>query len=152
MSYLADTNILVRSAQQNHPLHVDTLEAVKSLLSRGESVHIFAQNIIEFWNVCTRPIDKNGLGLTPQQTSTEATRLEALLNLLPDTPAIYTEWRKLVVAHAVSGVKVHDARLVAGMQVYGIQNILTLDQRDFARYGVTVVRPQDVQRGPNLTP
>ncbi len=88
MSYLADTNILVRSAQQNHPLHVDTLEAVKALLSRGESVHIFAQNIMEFWNVCTRPVDKNGLGLTPQQRSTEATRLEALLTLLPDTTAI----------------------------------------------------------------
>lgn len=152
MSYLADTNILVRSAQQNHPLHTETLEAVKALLSRGESVHIFAQNIIEFWNVCTRPIDKNGLGLTPQQTAAEATRLEALLNLLPDTPAIYTEWRKLVVARAVSGVKVHDARLVAGMQVYGIQNILTLDPRDFVRYGVTVIRPQNIQRSPQITP
>jgi predicted nucleic acid-binding protein len=54
--------------------------------------------------------------------------------LLPDIPAIHEEWRKLLVMHNVSGVQVHDARLVAAMRVYGVKRILTFNHRDFARY------------------
>ena len=34
------------------------------------------QNIAEFWNVCTRPTGKNGLGLTPQETEDRMKGLE----------------------------------------------------------------------------
>jgi len=36
------------------------------------------------------------------------------------------EWRRLVVTCSVSGVQVHDARLVAAMHAYGLQSLLTL--------------------------
>lgn len=38
---------------------------------------------------------------------------EEKLRLLPDSLAVHEEWRRLLVAHAVSGVQVHDARLAA---------------------------------------
>ena len=39
-----------------------------------------------------------------------------------------------MVAHHVRGVQVHDARLAAIMQAYGLTHILTLNQPDFLRY------------------
>jgi predicted nucleic acid-binding protein len=65
--------------------------------------------------------------------------------LLPDSEAIYHEWRRLVVTHSVSGVKVHDARLAAAMKVHGIEHLLTLNPDDFTRYtDITVVHPGTV--------
>jgi predicted nucleic acid-binding protein len=90
------------------------------------------------------------LGLTIGEADREASRLEGLLTLLPDVPAIYPEWRRLVVAHSVSGVRVHDARIVAAMNVYGISNLLTFNGPDFARYpGIHVLHPHDVAKAPN---
>ena len=54
--------------------------------------------------------------------------------LLPDTQAVHQEWRKLLVTQHVSGVQVHDARLVAAMRVHAVKRILTFNEKDFARY------------------
>jgi predicted nucleic acid-binding protein len=55
------------------------------------------------------------------------------------------EWRQLLVRHTVAGVKVHDARLIASMKVYGITHLLTFNAKDFTRYpDITVVTPQHV--------
>jgi len=51
----------------------------------------------------------------------EVEKIERLLAILPDSPAIYAEWCRLVVKHDVLGVKVHDARLVAAMNVHGVK-------------------------------
>lgn len=145
MAYLADTNVLLRSSQPAHPMHAQAASAVQLLLNRGEAVCILPQNVIEFWNAATRPADRNGLGLTPAEADQEATRLESLLILLSNTPAIYPQWRQLVVAHSVSGVQVHDAHLVAAMLVHGVTHILTFNGGDFQRYpSIAVVPPQDL--------
>jgi hypothetical protein len=51
--------------------------------------------------------------------------LERIFSLLPDASTGYEEWRRLVVAFSVSGVQVHDARLVAAMKVNAVTHILT---------------------------
>lgn len=79
-------------------------------------VAIVPQNLTEFWNVCTRPSDRNGLGLTPTETDKHISQLESLLTVHPEVPNIYTEWRRFVVTHYVSGVRVYDARVVASME------------------------------------
>jgi len=64
---------------------------------------------------------------------------------LPDNLQVYSIWRELVVAHNVKGAKVHDARLAAIMQAYGLANILTLNEPDFLRYpGIQPVHPSQV--------
>ena len=67
--------------------------------------------------------------------------------MLADSPAVYPEWRRLVVAYGVSGVQVHDARLAAFMRVHTVSQILTFNTADFARYapeGVVAVDPRTV--------
>jgi len=147
MDHLVDTNVLVRCIDQAHPMHQDAIDALRALLSSSQTLCFTPQNIIEFWNVCTRPIDRNGLGLSPDEAEVASSRLEAFLTLLPDNPSIYPEWRRLVVRHGVSGVQVHDARLVAAMNVYNVKSILTYNGRDFARYrNIRCVHPLDLVR------
>jgi hypothetical protein len=66
---------------------------------------------------------------------------------LPDAPSLYPEWRRLVVAYGVSGVQVHDARLVAAMNASRLTHILTFNTVDFARYapeGIIAIDPAGV--------
>ncbi len=115
------------------------------LRQRREPVCYTPQNLVEFWRVCTRPVSANGFGLSVAETDRRAKVIERLFTLLPDRPEIHTEWRSLVVACEVSGVQVHDARLVAAMRVHGLSRLLTLNVADFTRFpGVIAVHPEDV--------
>ena len=142
--YLLDTNILLRFAQRLHPLHCQVRTTVRQLRLDGHELKITTQNCIEFWNVATRPGSKNGFGLTPIQGERLLRILERLFPLIPDSPAVYPIWRGLVVQYGVSGVQVHDARLVAAMKVNEISYILTFNTTDFTRYvseGIIPVSP-----------
>ncbi len=134
MRVLVDTNILLRSAQPNHPLCSQAVHAVSRLLRQSDSVFFCSQNIAEFWNVATRPADKNGLGLTIAEVMKEVASIENLLTLLPDSPRIYHQWKRIVTQHNVLGVKVYDARLVAVMNLYSLDTMLTFNTDDFKRY------------------
>lgn len=56
MSYLVDTNVLLRSVQPTHPAHDTAVSAVQILLGRSETLCLTSQNLIEFWAVATRPV------------------------------------------------------------------------------------------------
>lgn len=145
MRVLVDTNILLRSAQPNHPLCSQATRAVSKLIRQRDDVFFCPQNVAEFWNVATRPADLNGLGLTPEEALREVSSIERLLTLLPDVPAIYNAWKEIVRDHKVQGVKVDDARLIATTHVYAVENILTFNTPDFKRYiSITAIHPSSV--------
>lgn len=142
--YLVDTNILLRFADRTHPLHPRIRAAVRTLRAEGHRLRATPQNCIEFWNVATRPADRNGLGLEPADADQLLRFVERLFPVLPDVPAVYPQWRQLVVAFDVSGVQVHDARLVAAMRIHSVTHILTFNVIDFVRYaalGIVAVDP-----------
>lgn len=100
MSFLVDTNILLRSAEPSHSMYPDATNATAILRSQGEQLCIIPQNLIEFWNVYTGPIDKNGLGLTIKEAEAEVNRLKELFVLLIDEERIYSEWERLAIIAA----------------------------------------------------
>ena len=146
MAYLLDTNILLRLISPDDPMHAETVAASDTLNARRFGAIIAPQNLIELWNVCTRPAEKNGLGLTLERTKAEVARLKRLLIFLPDTQAIFSEWSRLVETYEVKGAKVHDTRLVAFMLVHQIDKILTYNVRDFRRFSpeITPVSPKEI--------
>lgn len=145
MSYLVDTNVLLRLVQKNHPMRPDARRALVTLRKQGEELCITSQNIIEFWAVATRPLDKNGLGLTVEEAAGETRELRRIFKLRPDSPAIFTEWEQLVAKYQVMGKQVHDTRLVAVMKAHGLSHILTFNIDDFKRFtDITPVAPQTV--------
>lgn len=144
-AYLADTNILLRISTRQEPTYLQVRTAVRALRARGAVLCFTSQNLAEFWNVCTRPADRNGLGLSIAEANRRAQLIESTFKLLADNEQVHHEWRRLIVTHSVLGVQVHDARLVAAMRVHGLTHILTLNDRDFARYpGIMAVNPSDV--------
>jgi predicted nucleic acid-binding protein len=148
MSYLLDTGILLRVVDRRDPQHANVFAAVQALIGRGEELHITTQNMAEFCNVLTRPLANNGLGLAPN----DALRLleheiEPICSTLAEPPLVYSELKRLMVNYGVVGKQIHDARLVAMMLVWQVDNILTLNDRDFRRYepeGITVFTPASI--------
>jgi predicted nucleic acid-binding protein len=84
---------------------------------------------------------QNGLGFAVAEMLREVEKIETLLAILPETAAIYGNWKSLVVKHNVLSSMVHDTKLVAAMTVHGIGEILTFNSGDFARYGLEAIRP-----------
>lgn len=145
VSCLVDTNILVRIARRFDPQHKTVDNALARLAEQGTILHYTHQNIAELWNVMTRPIASNGLGLSADETDLEVSAIEAGMTLLADSDEVYREWRRIVVKHKVFGVRVHDARLAAAMRVHGVGYILTLNVTDFSRFeGLTPIHPNSV--------
>lgn len=133
-SWLADTNVLLRWLHPHDPEHAVAHSAVQKLESIGAIPCFTPQNLGEFWNVLTRPSNRNGYGLSPAEADVRARVIESRFRLLSDVPRIYEEWRKLLVVQSVSGTQVHDARLVASMHIHGLRKLLTFNVSDFARY------------------
>jgi predicted nucleic acid-binding protein len=147
MLVLFDSNILLRWQEPEHPDQALVESAVDRLLESGAEPCYTSQNLGEMWNVLTRPFERNGFALTPAQCDRRARAIETRITLLPDSPAVHAEWRKLLVVHSISGVQVHDARLVAAMRVHGVKRILTFNTKDFARFGdIEAVHPADLAR------
>ncbi|HEY1524837.1 MAG TPA: hypothetical protein VGH51_01260 [Candidatus Angelobacter sp.] len=110
-AYLLDTNVLLRLYQPNSPEFSSIRSAVTSLYHAGAALYYLSQNIVEFWNVSTRPVAQNGYGLSPGETDQVAGQIEKAFILLPDVEAIHHEWRRLVLAYGVSGAKVQTREL-----------------------------------------
>ena len=147
MIYLVDTNVLLRFSRHEDPRYQTVQDAVNKLKVDGHQLQTTSQNFAEFWNVATRPTNQNGFGHTLFETEQLLLGLERFFALLPDSPNVYPVWRRLVVKYDVSGVQVHDARLVAAMIVHNVTHILTFNATDFERYadeGIVAADPAAV--------
>ncbi len=143
--HLLDTNVLLRLGIRTHSDSPLISAAIEQLQASQIPLAFTFQNIAEFWNVATRPVSRNGFGLAIHQADLIVKEFEAVFNFLPDTERVYREWRNLIKTYEVKGVKVHDARLVAVMRIYGIRHIVTLNDADFRRYPeITVVYPGEL--------
>jgi len=145
MAILIDTNILLRSVQPDHPMNNTAVRALSILIEREEALVVSIQNLAEFWNAATRPEANNGLGFSVEEARDELVKLEEFFEVVHENPASYTAWKELIVENRVSGVQVHDARLVAVMKAYGIRQIVTFNTADFMRYArIEPIHPDKV--------
>ena len=148
MPTLVDTRILLRGFVQKDPQYREKRRALVKLRRRGEVLLTSFQNIAEFVNVSTRPTSaRGGYGLSFETTDIRVRFIESVCHVVTENPSSYDRWRELIARYGVSGVTVHDARLVALMLVHGAQQLLTLNERDFRRYepeGIIIATPQSL--------
>lgn len=88
MSFLVDTNVLIRPLSPAHAEFAVADGAIARLRTQGATLHLVAQNLYEYWVVATRPTADNGFGLTAQETTAELNRLRSLYVVLADTPVV----------------------------------------------------------------
>jgi predicted nucleic acid-binding protein len=151
--YLLDTNILLRLSEKSSAHHQAAKDAIANLLASGAMLFITAQNLIEFLDAATRPIKRNGLGMTRADAKKELETHKAAFLFLPDIAAIYPEWERLVDTYQVEGKHVHDTRLAAVALIYRVPNFLTFNGRDFQLFapeGLTIIDPATVQLPPPI--
>ena len=146
MEILVDTGVLLRAFDKSSSEQRPILRAFRLLRLQGHSLVTTHQNIAEFWNVATRPASaRGGFGLNSDEAERRVATIEKLGKILPFNQLCYGVWRQLLVAHNIVGVSVHDSRLVATMNCYGITHLITLNDADFKRYaGLVVWKPTDV--------
>jgi predicted nucleic acid-binding protein len=144
-TYLADTNLLLRIADPASLQHSVAAAALVQLLVRNDEVFLTPQNFIEFWAVATRPIGANGFGWNRERTEREVTDLQKRFPLLEDSPEIFSRWLELVKQFHVTGKRVHDARLVAVLEVHSINNLITFNTADFVVFpALSLVDPHSL--------
>ena len=142
---LLDSNILLRISKSNDPQHAAISQALHALVGQRVRLCYTSQTLGEFWNASTRPLDKNGFGLSIVETDRLARVIERDFELLPDSREVHDRWRSLLVAHNIQGVQVHDARLAASMYVHGVGQLLTINVRDFRRFaGLRILHPSEL--------
>ena len=146
MLCLVDTNVLLRGLDRRHPHCRTVRNALVMLRQQGTQPSLAAQNLVEFWAVATRPAAANGLGMSCAWAAAEIARMKRLFVILAETADVQPEWERLVIQHSISGKKVHDARLVATMNVHHLTHILTFNIGDFLRYpGLTPIDPSAIK-------
>jgi predicted nucleic acid-binding protein len=140
-----DTNILLRIAEPQHPLHSTTLEAVRHLRRTNRQPVVLPQIIYEFWAVATRGLASNGLGMSAAAAEATLDDIIRRMPLLRDERGIYDHWRELLKKYGVTGIPSHDMRIVAAMMRHGVATLLTTNPRHFVRYPVIeVMTPEAV--------
>lgn len=143
---LLDTNLLIRMVRSRDPQSGLTRAAIHTLLRRGEGLIVVPQNLYEFWVVATRrpgapPAGSNGLGMTTNQAAHWLRFFQRRFTLLADREELSGLWQALVQAHGVTGFRAHDVRLVAAMQSYGINRLLTFNISHFRGLPITIIDP-----------
>jgi predicted nucleic acid-binding protein len=142
---LLDSNILLRISKSDDPRHASISQALRTLAGRKVRLCYTSQALGEFWNASTRPLDRNGFGLSTHETDRLARVIERDFEFLPDSQEVHDRWRALLVLHNIQGVQVHDARLAASMYVHGVRQLLTFNIRDFRRFaGLHVFQPNEL--------
>jgi predicted nucleic acid-binding protein len=146
MAYLFDSNIFLRLAEKNSPHRQTVLSAIRKLRTDGKAIYYTPQVLAEFWNVCTRPAGaRGGLGLSPEQTERKANLIQKYFSLVPDDINTFNKWRRLVSDYQISGVQVHDAKIVASMIAHNISHLVTFNEKDFKRFSmITTIDPKDM--------
>jgi predicted nucleic acid-binding protein len=146
LRYAVDTNVLLRLSYLDDPHYSLIEKALRRLVARDVELCFTPQNIGEFWNVSTRPHERNGFGLSAAETELHILSIERTMTLLPEDERVYRAWRRLLLVHKVQGVQVHDAHLAAALEVHGVNFLLTFNSADFKRFsGLRAFHPDEVQ-------
>ncbi len=91
------------------------------------------------------PEGENGLGMLVDEAAREIAQLRRLFVLYRAERAIFPEWERLVIDHAVKRRAAHDARLVAAMLRHNLSHILTFNIADFARFAnIQLIEPGSI--------
>lgn len=152
VSYLLDTNIVLRFSNPSDEQHELATAAVVALLTQGNECYLAAQVLIELWVVATRPVEVNGLGWSIEQTRQVIDQLIDRFPLVEEGPQIFPAWLSFVTESKIKGKRTHDARIAAVMTASDISHILTLNPTDFSGFpGVSIVCPQDIDRSGKIT-
>lgn len=131
-----DTNVLVAARFPTAPEH----ERARAALDRRdgpEPVRLSRQVLREYLAVVTRPQSwTTPLGMP--DALDDIRRLSSGFEVLEDGWRVMDQLLDLCGTVPVGGKEVHDASIVATMLAHGERRLLTMNTKDFRRYGARI--------------
>ena len=132
-SVFVDTNVLVYSSLQLSPLHAVAIQSLDSLRQAGIELWISRQILREYMATLTRP-QATTLPSPAAAVVADVTAFQSLFHVAEDGPIVTSYLLNLLTTVPVAGKQIHDANIVATMQVYGVRRLLTHNVGDFQRF------------------
>ena len=128
-----DTNILIRSTVKTAPMHQETRIALDKLWKAQCELWISRQVLREYMVNVTR----HQTFMQPLPISTVMKRVKYFVSnfeLAEDSEIVTDNLLSLISTIEISGKQIHDANIVATMQAYDIEELLTNNVEDFTRF------------------
>jgi predicted nucleic acid-binding protein len=128
-----DTNILVYASIPESPFHSIAANRIQILEEVGHELWISRQVLREYLATLTRP----QVFTEPIPIATLNAEIRFFVNhfqIAEDNSQVTERLLTLMEQVAVGGRQVHDANIVATMQAYGINQLLTHNTVDFERF------------------
>lgn len=143
-----DTNILVYAHRFELPFNQAAFERLTELANGPAAWAIPWPCLHEFLNVVTNPrVFRPPTPLEGALDQIEVWLESPSLTLLTESPTHWATLRAILVESAITGPRVHDARIMALCRQHGVRELWSSD-RDFSRFvGVKVVNPLIGQSG-----
>jgi len=140
-----DTNVLIRMHVESAPDHQTIQEVIKRLIEDDYELWISRQVLREYSSVLTREQTYTKL-IAPPLIAAQIRLFEARYRVADENAQVTAGLCNLMDTILMGGKQIHDANIVATMQVYGILRLLTLNPVDFNRFAkyITIVTPADV--------
>ena len=128
-----DSNVLVYAQLVSSPWHDVARQALQRAAQARRPLWISRQVLREYAVIMSRP-QTFATPLSPATLIARIGYLQQHFRVADDTAAV-TE----TLLTPIGGKQIHDANIVATMQVQGIRHLLTHNARDFARFGDALV-------------
>ena len=128
-----DTNVLIYATNERSPWHQTANARLQEARQLGIDLVISTQVLREYLAAATRTSDSgDGIPITKILGNVETFQRE--MTVVEDTQRVVQALTVLLNTIVVAGKQVHDANIVATMQVYGIRHLLTHNGEDFVRF------------------
>lgn len=129
-----DTNVLLASADGSRGAHEDSLRFLEKAVSGEYRLFTCGQVFREYLVVSTRPVDENGMGLSPDESYENIQTFRKMIQTLDESSDTITELITLMKKYDLKGKRIHDANLVAVMRTYGLNHLKTWNPKDFRSF------------------
>ncbi|MBI3930233.1 MAG: PIN domain-containing protein [Armatimonadetes bacterium] len=133
-TFFVDTNVLVSATDRSRQHHERALDLLSRVPGAGGHLSWSGQVVREYLVVATRPVEGNGLGLSPGRALENVSAFHQRLHLLPEERAVARRLEALVARHGLVGKQIHDAGVVATMLVHGLTVCISDNGDDFSRF------------------
>ncbi len=129
-----DTNLLVATLRTDYPYHTAAVRVVRGLAEGRAAWALPWPCVHEFVGVVTNArVFRNPSTLDEALDAVEALLGSPSVHVLADPPGGWPELRKILAAGAVTGARVHDAKIAWICLAHGVSELWTAD-RDFSRF------------------
>ncbi len=137
-----DTNVLVNASLATAPFHQAASQSLKNLRTAGVELWISRQILREYLATLSRPQSFTA-PLSQRVLVADVIYFQTQFRIAEDGPAVTASLLQLIAQTPVGGRQIHDANIVATMQVHGIWSLLTFNVSDFARFSsiITLTSP-----------